>query len=153
MVEFDASGNVLSLDEKPREPRSNYAVTGLYFYDNTVVEKAKSLSPSPRGELEITDLNKRYLEEGQLSVQLLGRGIAWLDTGTQESLLQAANFIYTIEKRQGLKISCIEEVAYIKGYIDTDQLLRLAGEHGKSQYADYLIRIAGERKQTFTGAG
>ena len=149
VVEFDEQGNVLSLAEKPEFPKSNYAVTGLYFYDNSVVEKAKSLKPSARGELEITDLNKMYLENGNLSVRLLGRGMAWLDTGTQESLLQASNYIYTIEKRQGLKISCIEEVAFKKGYISRQQLLLLAEEHGKSQYADYLKRIAMERHQQF----
>ena len=150
VVEFDEAGNVLSLAEKPVTPKSNYAVTGLYFYDHSVVEKSKSLRPSSRGELEITDLNKLYLQEGRLSVKLLGRGMAWLDTGTQESLLQAANYIYTIEKRQGLKISCIEEVAFKKGYIDKEQLLRLAEDHGKSQYAEYLIRIAHEKKQQFS---
>ncbi len=147
VVEFDDQGNVLSLEEKPQEPRSNYAVTGLYFYDRTVVEKAKTLNPSARGELEITDLNRLYLEEERLSVQLIGRGLAWLDTGTQESLLQASNFIYTIEKRQGLKISCIEEIAYNRGYINKEQLLLLAAEHGKSQYAEYLNRIAEEKKK------
>lgn len=145
VAEFDENGKVLSLEEKPEKPKSNYAVTGLYFYDNTVVSKAKSLKPSPRGELEITDLNKLYLKDNELKVKLMGRGMAWLDTGTQESLLQASNYIYTIEKRQGLKISCIEEVAYNRGYIDNKQLLKLAGEHGKSQYADYLYSIANEK--------
>ena len=149
VVEFDDSGNVKSIEEKPIKPKSNYAVTGLYFYDETVVEKAKSLKPSKRGELEITDLNKLYLEEGKLSVKLLGRGMAWLDTGTQESLLQASNYIYTIEKRQGLKISCIEEIAYNKKYINKDQLLKLAGEHGNSQYGEYLVNIANEKFNTF----
>jgi len=149
VAEFDEQGNVLSLEEKPKDPKSNYAVTGLYFYDNTVVEKAKMLRPSARGELEITDLNRFYLEEEMLSVQLLGRGMAWLDTGTQESLLQASNFIHTIEKRQGLKISCIEEIAYKHGYINKEQLLLLADEHGKSQYAEYLNRIAGEKNMPF----
>ncbi len=149
VAEFDESGNVLALEEKPKDPKSNYAVTGLYFYDHTVVEKSKSLRPSARGELEITDLNKLYLKEGNLSVRLLGRGMAWLDTGTQESLLQASNYIYTIEKRQGLKISCIEEVAYKKGFITKKQLLMLAEEHGKSQYAEYLFRIANEKKYVF----
>ena len=148
VVEFDDSGNVKSIEEKPVKPKSNYAVTGLYFYDETVVEKAKSLKPSKRGELEITDLNKLYLEEGKLNVNLLGRGMAWLDTGTQESLLQASNYIYTIEKRQGLKISCIEEIAYNKKYINKDQLLKLAGEHGNSQYGEYLINIANEKFNT-----
>ena len=149
VVEFDENGNVKSLEEKPEKPRSNYAVTGLYFYDNTVISKAKGLKPSHRGELEITDLNKLYLEENGLKVKLMGRGMAWLDTGTQESLLQASNYIYTIEKRQGLKISCIEEVAYNRGYIDNKQLIKLAEEHGKSQYADYLLSIAKEKIFTF----
>lgn len=144
VVEFDKDGNVLSLEEKPSRPRSNYAVTGLYFYDNTVVQKAKSLKPSARGELEITDLNKLYLQENKLSVQLMGRGMAWLDTGTQESLLQASNYIYTIEERQGLKISCIEEIAYSRKFIDREQLLKLADEYGKSSYGDYLRRVAEE---------
>jgi glucose-1-phosphate thymidylyltransferase len=149
VAEFDDKGNVLSLEEKPSEPKSNYAVTGLYFYDNTVVQKAKSLKPSPRRELEITDLNKLYLEEGSLHVKLMGRGMAWLDTGTQDSLLQASNYIYTIEKRQGLKISCIEEIAFKRGFIDKTQLLKLAKELGKSQYGEYLVNIANERILTF----
>jgi glucose-1-phosphate thymidylyltransferase len=149
VAEFDDKGNVLSLEEKPLKPKSNYAVTGLYFYDNTVVAKAKSLKPSPRGELEITDLNKLYLAEGSLHVKLMGRGMAWLDTGTQDSLLQASNYIYTIEKRQGLKISCIEEIAYKRGFIDKTQLLKLAKELGKSQYGEYLFNIANEKIQTF----
>ena len=149
VVEFDDEGNVLSLEEKPLKAKSNYAVTGLYFYDNSVVAKAKSLKPSARGELEITDLNKLYLKENSLSVKLMGRGMAWLDTGTQESLLQASNYIYTIEKRQGLKISCIEEVAYKRGFINREQLLALASEHGKSQYAEYLHGLASERIFTF----
>jgi len=149
VAEFDEKGNVLSLEEKPEKPKSNYAVTGLYFYDNTVVAKAKSLKPSPRGELEITDLNKLYLEEGSLHVKLMGRGMAWLDTGTQDSLLQASNYIYTIEKRQGLKISCIEEIAYKRGFIDKPQLLKLAKELGKSQYGEYLVNIANEKILTF----
>ena len=150
VAEFDEKGNVLSLEEKPAKPKSNYAVTGLYFYDNTVVAKAKSLKPSPRGELEITDLNKLYLEEGSLHVKLMGRGMAWLDTGTQDSLLQASNYIYTIEKRQGLKISCIEEIAYKRGFIDKTQLLKLAKELGKSQYGEYLVTIANEKILTFS---
>jgi glucose-1-phosphate thymidylyltransferase len=149
VAEFDEKGNVLSLEEKPAIPKSNYAVTGLYFYDNTVVEKAKSLKPSPRGELEITDLNKIYLQEGSLHVKLMGRGMAWLDTGTQDSLLEASNYIYTIEKRQGLKVSCIEEIAYNRGFIDKTQLLKLAKELGKSQYGEYLLNIAKERIMTF----
>ena len=126
VVEFDPKGNAISLEEKPVKPKSNYAVTGLYFYDNTVVEKALSLKPSARGELEITDLNKLYLSDNQLSVKLLGRGMAWLDTGTQESLLQASLYIHTVEKRQGLKISCIEEIAYVKGFINKEQLIAVA---------------------------
>ncbi len=149
VAEFDEKGNVLSLEEKPSEPKSNYAVTGLYFYDNTVVKKAKSLKPSPRGELEITDLNKLYLREGSLHVKLMGRGMAWLDTGTQDSLLQASNYIYTIEKRQGLKISCIEEIAFKRGFIEKTQLLKLAKEMGKSQYGEYLWSIANEKILTF----
>jgi len=142
VVDFDDDGKVLSLEEKPEVPKSNYAVTGLYFYDSTVVEKAKSLKPSPRGEYEITDLNKLYLEEEKLQVQLLGRGMAWLDTGTHESLLQASNFIATIEQRQGLKVSCIEEIAYKKGFIDKNQLLQLAEGLKKNQYGEYLMRLA-----------
>ncbi len=144
VVEFDKKQNVISMEEKPEQPKSNYAVTGLYFYDNTVVAKAKQLSPSSRGELEITDLNKLYLNENKLSVKLLGRGTAWLDTGTQESLLQASLFIHTIEKRQGLKISCIEEIAYKMGLINHAQLIKLANENGNSQYGEYLMKIAKE---------
>lgn len=149
VVEFDDDGNVKSLEEKPPNPKSKYAVTGLYFYDNTVINKAKSLKPSARGELEITDLNKLYLSEGKLSVKLMGRGMAWLDTGTQESLLQASNYIYTVEKRQGLKISCIEEIAFKREYINKEQLLILARELGKSQYGEYLANIANEKIYTF----
>lgn len=149
VAEFDEKGNVLSLEEKPLKPKSNYAVTGLYFYDNTVVEKAKSLKPSPRGELEITDLNKLYLKEGGLHVKLMGRGMAWLDTGTQDSLLEASNYIYTIEKRQGLKVSCIEEIAYNRGFIDKTQLLKLAKELGKSHYGEYLVNIANDAVMKF----
>ena len=138
VAEFDEKGNVLSLEEKPANPKSNYAVTGLYFYSNDVVSKAKSLKPSARGELEITDLNRLYLQEGRLKMQLLGRGFAWLDTGTHDSLLQASNYIATIEARQGLKVSCIEEIAYNRGFIDKEQLLRLADEYKKNQYGDYL---------------
>lgn len=144
VVEFDQAGNVLSLEEKPEKPKSNYAVTGLYFYSNDVVEKAKSLKPSARGELEITDLNRLYLNEKRLKVELLGRGHAWLDTGTHDSLLQASNFIYTIEQRQGLKVSCIEEIAYKRGFINKEQLLKLAEPLKKNQYGEYLIKLAND---------
>ncbi len=145
VVDFDKSGKVLSLEEKPEHPKSNYAVTGLYFYGNDVVGKAKSLKPSKRGELEITDLNKLYLEEQRLKVRIMGRGMAWLDTGTQESLLQAANYMHTIEQRQGLKISCIEEIAYLMKFIDKAQLLALAGQMRNSSYGQYLFNIANEK--------
>jgi glucose-1-phosphate thymidylyltransferase len=145
VVEFDNDGKVLSIEEKPARPKSHYAVTGLYFYGNDVVEKAKSLKPSARGELEITDLNRLYLDESQLSVKLLGRGMAWLDTGTHESLLQASNFIHTIEQRQGLKIACLEEIAYNKGFIDRQRLIELAGSLKNSQYGNYLFKVAGEK--------
>ena len=148
VVEFDSKGNALSLEEKPNEPKSNYAVTGLYFYSNDVVSKAKSLKPSPRGELEITDLNRLYLNENRLKVELMGRGMAWLDTGTHESLLQASNFIYTIEERQGLKVSCIEEIAFNRGFINKEQLLKLAEPLKKNQYGEYLIKIANEKLVT-----
>jgi glucose-1-phosphate thymidylyltransferase len=149
VVEFDRTGHVISIEEKPSQPRSSYAVTGLYFYTNDVIAKAKSLKPSPRGELEITDLNRLYLEESRLKVKLLGRGFAWLDTGTHESLLQASNFIATIEQRQGLKISCIEEIAYKKGFISRDQLLELAEPLKKNQYGQYLLKLAGNRIKPF----
>lgn len=151
VVEFDNSKKVISIEEKPSKPKSNYAVTGLYFYDNSVVEKAKALKPSPRGELEITDLNRVYLEEGTLEIKLMGRGMAWLDTGTYESLLQAANFIATLEQRQGLKASCIEEIAYKRGFIDKNQLLAIAQPIKNSQYGKYLIRIATEDINVFEG--
>lgn len=144
VVEFDHSGKAISLEEKPENPRSKYAVTGLYFYDNSVVAKAKSLKPSLRGELEITDLNRLYLEEDKLKVQIMGRGMAWLDTGTHESLLQASNYIHTIEQRQGLKISCIEEIAFKMEFIDRDQLRVLAEILKKSAYGEYLFQIADE---------
>ncbi|MFN8240166.1 MAG: glucose-1-phosphate thymidylyltransferase RfbA [Bacteroidales bacterium] len=144
VVEFDSNKQPVSIVEKPANPKSNYAITGLYFYDNTVVTKAKSLKPSPRGELEITDLNRLYLDEKKLSVKLMGRGMAWLDTGTYESLLQAANFIATLEQRQGLKASCIEEIAYKRGFITSEQLKELAKPIKNSQYGQYLLRIASE---------
>jgi glucose-1-phosphate thymidylyltransferase len=149
VVEFDKARKAVSIEEKPEKPRSNYAVTGLYFFDNTVVKKAKSLKPSPRGELEITDLNRLYLKEGALEVKLMGRGMAWLDTGTYESLLQAANFIATLEQRQGLKASCIEEIAFKRGFINKKQLIALAEPVKKSQYGKYLIRIASEEISVF----
>jgi glucose-1-phosphate thymidylyltransferase len=144
VVEFDSNKKAISLEEKPQNPKSNYAITGLYFYDNTVIQKAKSLKPSPRGELEITDLNRIYLNENNLEVKLMGRGMAWLDTGTYESLLQAANFIATLEQRQGLKASCIEEIAFKRGFISQEQLLKIAMPFKNSQYGQYLIRIANE---------
>jgi len=145
VVDFDQNGQVLSLEEKPEQPKSNYAVTGLYFYGNDVVGKAKTLKPSKRGELEITDLNKLYLQEQRLKVRIMGRGMAWLDTGTQESLLQAANYMHTIEQRQGLKISCIEEIAYKMEFINKTQLLALAEKLRKSTYGQYLFNIADEK--------
>ncbi len=144
VVEFDRSGQVTSIVEKPSRPRSNFAVPGIYFYDNRVIEVAAALKPSARGELEITDVNRVYLERGQLRVEILGRGFAWLDTGTHESLLEAATFIETIEKRQGLKIACIEEVAYRQGYIGADQLRRLAQPMEKNGYGQYLLSILAE---------
>lgn len=144
VAEFNAEGKVLSIEEKPLKPKSNYAVTGLYFYGNDVVQKAKSLKPSARGELEITDLNKLYLQEGRLSVKQLGRGVAWLDTGTHDSLLEASNFIATIQNRQGLQVACLEEIAYNYGYINREQLLKLAEPLKKNFYGQYLIKIADE---------
>ncbi|SFE76692.1 glucose-1-phosphate thymidylyltransferase RfbA [Thermophagus xiamenensis] len=142
VAEFDDNGNVLSIEEKPSKPKSNYAITGLYFYPPDVVEKAKTLKPSRRGELEITDLNRLFLNEKRLKTKLLGRGMAWLDTGTHDSLLQASNFIATIEKRQGLKIACIEEIAYKKQFINKQQLLKLAEPLKKNDYGQYLVKIA-----------
>ncbi len=144
VAEFDENGKVLSLEEKPLEPKSNWAVTGLYFYGNDVVEKAKGLKPSKRGELEITDLNKIYLEEGRLGMELMGRGMAWLDTGTHDSLLEASNFISTIQNRQGLQVACLEEIAYRKGYITREKLLELAEPLKKNQYGQYMIKIANQ---------
>lgn len=145
VVEFDSAGKVLSVEEKPKAPKSNYAVTGLYFYDRRVVEYARQVQPSARGELEITDLNRLYLEQGNLNVQLLGRGFAWLDTGTMETLLEASDFVRTIEERQGVMISAPEEIAYINGWIDTETLLDSAKAYGKSPYGEHLRRVAGHK--------
>jgi glucose-1-phosphate thymidylyltransferase len=147
VVEFDDSGNVVSVEEKPKEPKSNYAITGLYFYDNRVVELAKQVQPSTRGELEITDLNRLYLEAGDLKVQLLGRGFAWLDTGTMDSLVDAADFVRMIEKRQGIKISAPEEIAFRNGWITREKLLESASRYGKSPYGEHLKRVAEGRIQ------
>lgn len=144
VAEFDLTGNVISIDEKPTKPKSNYAVTGLYFYPNDVIEKAKTITPSARGELEITSVNQAYLDESRLKVELMGRGYAWLDTGTHESLLEAAQFIETIEKRQGLKVACLEEIAFEQGYISKEQLIALAKPLAKNQYGQYLLRRAEE---------
>ncbi|HDX8339611.1 TPA: glucose-1-phosphate thymidylyltransferase RfbA [Aeromonas dhakensis] len=141
VVEFDKQGSVISLEEKPQDPKSNYAVTGLYFYDNSVVEMAKGLKPSPRGELEITDVNRIYLEQGSLSVVMMGRGYAWLDTGTYESLIEASNFIQIIETRQGLKVACPEEIAYRKKFIDVEQVRALALPLENNTYGQYLLRM------------
>lgn len=149
VVEFDADGRVLSLEEKPKQPKSDYAIVGLYFYDGDVCRLAATLSPSARGELEITDLNRLYLERDRLQVKLLGRGIAWLDTGTHTSLLQAANFVEAIEARQGLKVACLEEIAYLRGYIDAPQLLAQAEAFGDTDYGRYLRRIVMDTDASF----
>jgi glucose-1-phosphate thymidylyltransferase len=141
VVEFDKQFKALSIEEKPKQPKSNWAVTGLYFYDSSVVGIAKNLKPSARGEYEITDVNRAYLEKGQLQVQCMGRGIAWLDTGTYDSLLSSSVFVQTLEERQGLKVACIEEIAFAKGFIDAAQLRKLAEQAGKSEYAQYLLRV------------
>ncbi|MBT8114834.1 MAG: glucose-1-phosphate thymidylyltransferase RfbA [Arenicella sp.] len=147
VVEFDDSGQAVSLEEKPASPKSHYAVTGLYFYDNRVVDVARSIKPSERGELEITDVNKQYLQWGDLSVQVFGRGLAWLDMGTHESLLQASMFIETIENRQGLKVACLEEIAFRQGYIDEQQLANAALQYGKSGYGRYLQMLLDNKDQ------
>lgn len=144
VVEFDKDGKVLSIEEKPKEPKSSYAVPGLYFYDNHVVEIAKTITPSARGELEITAVNNAYLEDGTLRVELFGRGMAWLDTGTHRAMLDAANFVDAIQQRQGLYVACLEEIAYSKGWITRDSLLESAVRYGKSDYGKYLIQIAGK---------
>jgi glucose-1-phosphate thymidylyltransferase len=153
VVDFDDNGRALSLEEKPAKPKSNYAVTGLYFYDRQVADLAASLKPSPRGELEITDLNRLYLEAGTLDVETLGRGYTWLDTGTHESLLEAAQFIHTIEKRQGLKVACLEEIAYHMGYVDAAQIERLAKPLLKNEYGQYLMRMLESRPSPKTVFG
>lgn len=147
VVEFDGDGRAISLEEKPREPRSYWAVTGLYFYDNRVVDVARDLKPSPRGELEITDVNKAYLEWSELHVEKLGRGIAWLDTGTHESLQQASSFIQTLQERQGLMVSCLEEIAYHEGWMTADEVVRIATPMKKNEYGQYLLRMLEQKSQ------
>lgn len=146
VVEFDSTGKAISIEEKPVQPKSNYAVTGLYFYDNSVVEIAKNIQPSPRGELEITDVNNVYLQQNQLNVELLGRGFAWLDTGTHDSLLDASQFVQTVEHRQGLKVACLEEIAFNNGWISSDQLLERANFFKKTGYGQYLLKLHQEHQ-------
>jgi len=146
VAEFDANGNCLSIEEKPAHPKSNYAVVGLYFYPNSVVEIAKNIKPSPRGELEITTVNQEYLSRKQLKVQTLQRGFAWLDTGTHDSLSEASTFIEVIEKRQGLKVACLEEIAYKQGWIDADKLVQLAQPMAKNEYGQYLLNLAKDKR-------